>query len=289
MKQRRPGHALVRARRQPSHRLPLLERDAVVGGHHHQRAVVHPELLEPVEDPTEQSIRRLELEEVAHAAPCAPPSRWPTSRRAHLAPPPPRSPARWGGSARAGGEAARGGSRGARARPGRSDRTNSFPVRSAWSELSVGASANETDPLERSGHAKRFHAVQASSSSPRTPVRTPTSVRSRVLAEGLRAQPGHRLGDVHVVRAAEQREEVVRVARRGLDRMGAIRMVAGEDGGHGHLRVAGDGRGVAVPGRVVGQRGEVREQLGIDASRTVEQRHLGELVHHDHDHARRRS
>ena len=52
-------------------------------------------------------------------------------------------------------------------------------MRSAWSELSVGASANETDPLERSGHAKRFHAVQASSSSPRTPVRTPTSVRSR--------------------------------------------------------------------------------------------------------------
>ena len=107
-----------------------------------------------------------------------------------------------------------------------------------------------------------------------------------VLAEGLRAQPGHGLGDVHVVGAAEQREEVVRVARRGLDRTGAIRMVAGEDGGHGHLRVAGDGRGVAVPGRVVGQRGEVGEQLGVDVSRTVEQRHLGELVHHDHDHAR---
>ena len=62
----------------------------------------------------------------------------------------------------------------------------------------------------------------------------------------------------------------------------------GDDGGH---RVPGAGahrRGVAEPVRVVGQRGEVREQLAIDPPVGVQQRRQGQLVEHDHHHGGRR-
>ena len=81
-------------------------------------------------------------------------------------------------------------------------------------------------------------------------------------AQRLGADVGDRLLVVDVVGAAEQRVEVARVLARG--RQLGLRAQAGEDRRHRDVGAVGDAGGVAVPGRRLGQRGEVRVALGVD-------------------------
>src|SRR4029450_3076897 len=81
-----------------------------------------------------------------------------------------------------------------------------------------------------------------------------------------RAQPGDRLIRLHVVVVAEHGEQVVRVQlghRRGRA-VTAVGIAAGEGGRGGRGRARADPGGVAVPGGVVGELGEVRVHAGVD-------------------------
>ena len=107
------------------------------------------------------------------------------------------------------------------------------------------------------------------------------------IAEAVRAEVGPRLRDVHLIARPEQREDRPRMVgrrpeavERGVDARGERR--------HGELRVAARRRAVPVPGRVIGQRREVREPLGVDAPPSVHQRMAGQLVEDDHDDRRSR-
>ena len=92
---------------------------------------------------------------------------------------------------------------------------------------------------------------------------------------------------VEAVLVPEQREQVVRVVRGDRDEARILRELAGEDRRDRDLGVRRDRPVVAVPRRALRERGEVREQRRVDLAAAVEQRLLGELVHHDHDEPRR--
>ena len=106
-------------------------------------------------------------------------------------------------------------------------------------------------------------------------------------AQPRRAELGQRLVDVQAVAGAEQSEEVRRVVGRHRQLPGR-RVVAGDDRGQGDGRRFGDRAGVAEPGCVVAQGGEVRVQRAVDFTRPVQQRSQRELVEYHHDDRRRR-
>ena len=87
-----------------------------------------------------------------------------------------------------------------------------------------------------------------------------------VPAQGRRAERGRVLVHVQLVAAArEQAEHVARVI--GRDRQALLaRQAPVEDRRDGVGRVLVDGGGVAVPGRVAGEPGEVRVAPGVDAA-----------------------
>ena len=64
-------------------------------------------------------------------------------------------------------------------------------------------------------------------------------------------------------------------------------MIAGENGGHGVMRARRHRRGVAIPGRLVGQGRKTRETCGVDSMVAVQQRNAGEFVEHDQHNGRR--
>ena len=103
-------------------------------------------------------------------------------------------------------------------------------------------------------------------------------------AQPLRAQRRDRLDDGQVVAAREQREEAARDGRARSAAAPARGALAGELRGH---RVGGqvvDRRGVAVPGRLAREPGEVGEQLGVDPPVGPIERRQRQLVEHDvHD------
>jgi hypothetical protein len=105
-------------------------------------------------------------------------------------------------------------------------------------------------------------------------------------AEVGRAQPRDGLRHVHGVRTAEEGEEVVGVVPRR--RRGAV---AGEGAGHDRRhRVPGRGadrRRVAEPRRGVGERGQVRVEVGVDPAVGADDGREGELVE-DEEHDRGR-
>jgi hypothetical protein len=92
-----------------------------------------------------------------------------------------------------------------------------------------------------------------------------------VRAEARRADRGGLLANVQLVVAAEQGEDVLRVV--GGDRQVVLpREPPVQDGGHRVGRVLVDRGGVAVPGRVAGEAGEVRVQPLVDPPVGVHQR-----------------
>jgi hypothetical protein len=89
--------------------------------------------------------------------------------------------------------------------------------------------------------------------------------------------------DVELVVPAEQGKEVVGLGRGDRERP-APRVAAGEYRRDRAAGEVGDRRGIAIPGRVPCQRGEVGIAPGVDAATLVEQRDERELVedqHHD--------
>ena len=113
----------------------------------------------------------------------------------------------------------------------------------------------------------------------------PVEVAGGGAAAARRAELADGLVHLQVVVAAEQREHVVGVL--GVaGRLGLGRVVAGEHRRHGPGGVAGHAGGVAVPGRLVGQLGEVRVDAPVDLALGVEQGAERELVEQDH-HQRR--
>ena len=104
-------------------------------------------------------------------------------------------------------------------------------------------------------------------------------------AELARAELRHRLGDLHRIRAAEEREEVVRVV--GEERQPArFGVAAGQDRGHRLGRVLVDGGGVPEPRRVACKPGEVRVADAVDLAVLVHQGRDRQLIEHD-EHDRR--
>ena len=257
------------------------ERVAVVRGHDDHRIVEPALVLEPVEHVPEEAVRRLELEDV----PLVP------ERDPGIGPP----------------QAER--ARGARGDspvavsvvgddPGRVRQQDVVepelrPVgiarglrRLPLPGLGVPAG------LERAGQVELARVVAARRPADpavdRVTEQRRQPARRGVGADLARAQAGDLLLDVHLVRATEQREEVLVVVGAEPAVVGALGAeTAGEDGGHGLVGERRDRRVVAVPARRGGQPGEVGEQLGVDPARPVEQRDRGQRVEEQHDHVGR--
>ena len=103
-----------------------------------------------------------------------------------------------------------------------------------------------------------------------------------LVAELLRAEMRLRLHRVQVVRAAEQREEVVGVVE--VER--EVVFLREESGEHRRDRAGRPlvhGRRVAVPGRVACEPGEVGVAGGVDLTLRVHERDGRKLVEDDHD------
>ena len=106
------------------------------------------------------------------------------------------------------------------------------------------------------------------------------------LAHLGRAELGHDLELLDVVGLPEQGEQVVGVlgGRRGGLHLGLGRVAARQHCRHGPLGQPGHRGGVAVPGGLAGQLGEVRVQAGVDLPLGVQQGGQRELVQQDHHH-----
>ncbi len=290
------------ARRSRRRSCPTAEADAVVGHHRHHRAVVDPRLVEAVEQLAEQPVGVRDLEQVALVGLLdEEPARiagTPVDARQRL---PRGAPV----------DAARGQVLVRHVRQQDVDQVQlrargvldlrDEPLEAVGAAASqVGVDADEAVALglardqARDGDRLRgvlaglelvLHLVGQQLVADRAGHAVPERLVLVVPAQGRRAERGRVLAHVQLVAAAgEQAEDVARVI--GRDRQALLaRQAPVEDRRDGVGGVLVDGGGVAVPGRVAGEPGEVRVAPSVDAAVRAHQRVDGELVE-DHEHDR---